>query len=345
LTARSRKKTYGIEDLRHEARSGEFAPVYAVLGAETLLAEEALELLATCVPPESRDFNANLYSGDDENARSFLAQARSFPFMTERRLVVVRRFDKMSFREPRAEGALMEYLQQPSPTTVLVLAAEKLDRRLKVTQSVLKCARVVVVEELSERELPSWVRGRFAMHGLEVDAKACAHLVQLVGDSLLDLRNEVDKVAARFADAGRVGKEEVSETVGHYRQEEVWAIHRAFRADNMSGFMQALARVLEADDQPIRVTALMARQVSNLMRVKLLHDRGTRGPDLARQLGLPPFAVHDLATQAMTFSRQQLALWLRNLQRADVQMKSLRLPQRWVLERALMNSFLGQDLA
>ncbi len=113
----------------------------------------------------------------------------------------------------------------------------------------------------------------------------------------------------------------------------------------MPGFMQALARVLEADDQPIRVTALMARQVNQLLRLKLLQDRGARSGDLARQLGVPPFVVQDLSAQATTFTRQQLVLWLRNLQRADVQMKSVRLPQRWVLERALMNSFLGQELA
>lgn len=345
MTARSRKKTSSIDDLRSEVASGNLAPVYAVLGAEALLAEDALELLAQCVPAEARDFNANVYSGDDESARSFLTQARSFPFMAERRLVVVRRFDKMSFNDPRAEAAFVEYLQEPAPTTVLVLAAEKLDRRKSLTQAVLDRARVVAVDELPERALPDWVRSRFESHGLAVDAKACVHLVQLVGDSLLDLRNEVDKVAARYAGAKRIGTDEVSQTVGHFRQEEVWAINRAFRADNMTGFMQALARVLEADDQPIRVAALMARQVNNLLRIKLLQDRGARGGDIARQLGLPPFVVQDLVRQATTFSRQQLVLWLRNLQRADVQMKSVRLPPRWVLERALMNSFLGQKLA
>ncbi len=331
--------------MRRDAQAGKWAPVYAVVGSEALLAEEAVDILASCVPAEGRDFNANVYSGDDESARGFLAQARSFPFMAERRLVVVRRFDKMSFREPRAEAALTEYLDAPSSTTVLVLVADKLDKRLKVTQAILKHARVVAVDGLPERTLPDWVRGRFRMHGLDAEPRACMHLVQLVGDSLLDLRNEVDKVAARYTGAKKITVDEVNETVGHYRQEEVWAINRAFRADNMTGFMQALARVLEADDQPIRVTALMARQVNNLLRVKLLLDRGTRRGDLARQLGLPPFAVQDLESQATTFSRAQLVLWMRNLQRADVQMKSVRLPQRWVLERALMNSFLGQELA
>ncbi|UCE03282.1 MAG: DNA polymerase III subunit delta [Candidatus Latescibacterota bacterium] len=347
MASRSRRKGYSLDALRRDAGAGKLEPVYAILGAEPLLAEEAVEILvAASVADEGRDFNLNVYSGDDEAGRSFLAQARSFPFMSDRRAVVVRRFEKMSFRDARAEAALLEYLEDPPRSTVLVLVATKLDRRLRLTQAIEKKACVVDAEALADAALPEWVSARFAAAKLEAAPRACMLLVQLVGTSLLDLRNEVDKVVVRFAGAGRVGEEEIMDTVGRYRQEEVWAINRAFRADNPGGFLQALARVLEAEDEPIRVAAVLARQVSNLLRLKLLEDRGVRRPaDLARRMGLPPFAVQDLSAQAGTFSKKQLALWLRNLQQADVQMKSIRLPQRWVLERALLNSFMGQELA
>ena len=347
MAARSRTKNYDAEALRRELREGGPVPLYAVLGEEALLAEEAVGiLLDAAVPAASRDFNLNVYSGDDEAARQFLAQARSYPFLCERRAVVVRRFEKMSLREPRAEAALLEYLTQPTPSTVLVLVAAKLDRRTRIAQALEKRARVLQVEAPPAAALPDWVRQRFAAQGVQAEPRACTLLVQLVGDSLLDLRNEVDKVVLRHGESGRVGAAEVTATVGQYRQEEVWAVNRALRADNMGGFLQALTRILEVDDDSIRVVAVLARQVSQLLRLKLLQDRGVRKMDeLARRLEVPPFAVADLATQATSFTRKQLALWLRNLQHADVQMKSLALPSRWVLERALVNSFLGEELA
>lgn len=347
VAARGRQKSYDGEMLRLELERGELEPVYAVLGEEPLLADEILAVLReAAVPREARDFNASFYSGDDEAARQFLAQARSYPFLSERRLVVVRRFEKMSFRDPRAEAAFVEYLQAPTPSTVLVLAAAKLDRRLKLTQSIEKHARVVRAEAPPAAALPDWVRRRFAALGVQAQAAACALLVELVGDSLLDLRNEAEKVALRYGAKGSIGPDEVQATVGQYRQEEVWAINRELRADNMGGFLEALARVLEVDDDPVRIVAVLARQVNNLLRLKLLQDRGVRrGDELARKLELPPFAVTGLLSQASSFSKKQLALWLRNLQHADVQMKSLTLPSRWVLERALVNSFMGHELA
>jgi DNA polymerase-3 subunit delta len=346
VAARSKKKASSLDSLLGELRRSELRPVYALVGAETLLAEEAVAaLVEAVVPPASRDFNLNVYSGDDEAARQFLAQARSYPFLAERRLVVVRRFEKLTLKD-RAEAALLEYLEKPTSSTVLVLVATKLDRRFRLAQVIEKRAHVISVEGLAPSALPDWVRQRFAAHDLQAEPQACELLVQLVGDALLDLRNEVDKVALRHAGSQRIGAEAVTSTVGNYRQEEIWAVNRELRADNMSGFLQALARILDVDDDPIRMVAVLARQVSNLLRLKLLQDRGVRSPgDLARRLEVPPFVIPDLAAQAGSFSRKQLALWLRNLQQADVQMKSLALPPRWQLERALVNSFLGQELA
>jgi DNA polymerase III delta subunit len=114
----------------------------------------------------------------------------------------------------------------------------------------------------------------------------------------------------------------------------------------MAGFLAALSRVLEVRDEPIGVAALLANRVTSLLRIKLVQARGVRSRnEVARRARIPPFLVDEQLRQAGTFSTRQLGLWLRNLQTADVQMKSVRLPQRYVLERALVNSFLGQDMA
>jgi len=343
VTARARKKNFDLEALRREASSGKWQPLYYVSGSESLLAEEAVALVTAAIPADMRDFNVDVFSGDDEAARQFLAQAQSFPFMAERRVVVVRRIEKMNF-DVRAENAFLEYLSHPVPSTILVLVG-KLDRRKKLTQAIEKQACIVEVDALDDRALPGWVRERFRERGMQASEATCAQLVQLVGSGLLDLRNEIDKVVARFGDQKSIGTDEIVDTVGSYRQEEIWAISRAFRQDNMAGFLAALSRILDVDDEPIRVAAVLANRVNSLLRIKLIQQQGARSTqDVARRARIPPFLLEEQLNQARTFSSRQLGLWLRNLQSADVQMKSVRLPQRYVLERALVNSFLEQEM-
>ena len=343
----ARNASYGVEDLRRDLRKKAPAAVYVVEGEEALLAAEAVQIIVdtALLGAAGRDFNLSSFSGDDETGRQFLAQAHSYPFLADRRVVIVRRFEKMSLRD-REETAFFEYLKAPAPTTVLVLVARALDRRTTVAKEVERAATVVTCGSLKEELLPGWVRDRLKAQGLGVTDSGCKRLVELAGPSLLDLANEIAKLRARYPEAREIDAPQVEETAGRHRVEEVFAISRAFRPDDAPGFLRALGRVLETkpETEILGVAALLARHVNDLLRVRILLDRGLQPGALAKRLGKHPFYIDRLVPQANLWRRESLRLWLHNLQRADVQLKSLRLPQRWTLERVLFSSFLGQDL-
>jgi DNA polymerase-3 subunit delta len=336
---------YGLDALRRDLTKKGPSPVYVVEGEETVLAAEAVgAILDAALPRSGRDFNLGTFSGDDETGKQFLAQARSFPFLGERRVVIVRRFEKLALRD-RDETAFLDYLQDPTPTTVLVLVAASLDRRTTVAKALDRRARIVKVASPKDPELAGWVRQRLAARGVQAGEAATARLVELAGPSLLDLGNEIEKVLARYPETKRIDVAQVDATVGLHRAEEAYAINRAFAPDDPAGFLRVLARLLETEDELLRLVALLQRQVNDLLRVRVLLDRGMREGDVVARLHMNPYRVGQLLPQARAFTRQQLVLWARNLQRAEVQMKSLRLPPRWTFERALVTSFLGRELA
>ena len=61
------------------------------------------------------------------------------PFMSERRLVIVRHAEKMS---AAGQTVLAEYAEDPSPSTVLVLVASKADKRTRLYKAVEKTGQV-----------------------------------------------------------------------------------------------------------------------------------------------------------------------------------------------------------
>ena len=341
------KSKYSVADLERDLRKREPALVYVIEGEETLLATQATQsILDAVLPREARDFNLGQFSGDDETGRKFLAEAHSYPFLTERRVVILRRFDKLKLDE-REEDEFLSYLKEPAATTVLVIVATKLDRRTTLAKELDKRARVVSAE-LHESELPNWVRGRFVARGVAASDEATRLLIDLAGPGLLDLGNEIDKLLARYADAKRIEASHVESTVDRHRLESAFAMADAFRPDNAAGFMKILARILETegDDELFRLMGLMAWKVNLLLRIRLMLDRGVSAAgQIAEAIKRNPWQVEQTLPQARAFSRAQLLLWQHNLQRADVQMKSVSLSKRWVLERALLNSFMGREMA
>ena len=76
-----------IEDVRR----GIFAPVYLLMGDEPYYPEMVCdEIVANALDDSERDFNQTVCYGMDTDAASVGADARSYPMMAERRLVVVR---------------------------------------------------------------------------------------------------------------------------------------------------------------------------------------------------------------------------------------------------------------
>ena len=102
-----------IEDVRR----GIFAPVYLLMGDEPYYPEMVCdEIVANALDDSERDFNQTVCYGMDTDAASVGADARSYPMMAERRLVVVRDAQKLSRLED-----LADYVADPMESTVLVL--------------------------------------------------------------------------------------------------------------------------------------------------------------------------------------------------------------------------------
>jgi DNA polymerase-3 subunit delta len=346
--ARTSKPTYGLADLRRDLKKLGPKPVYVVEGDQTLLADDAVQaIVEAALPKEARDFNLDLLAGDEEAGREFLGPARSFPFLAERRVVVLRRFEKIRWVE-RSEAEFLAYLADPVPSTVLVLVASKLDRRFSVAKELDRRAHFVGVgdqEKTSDEDLATWARERCASRGVTLSDAACRLLVDLAGPALLDIANEVQKLLARYPDVRRLEPQHVESTVSRHRMEKIWAINDALQPDDAVGFLRVFSRVLETEDVMGALPVLL-KHVSLLLRVQFMVGRGASVGDMAGKFRRHPWQVeHKLVPQARRFTRRQLVLWQRNLQRADVQTKSLGLDDRWILERALLNSFLGQEMA
>src|SRR5512137_1975769 len=112
----------GLED---RIAQGDFEPVYVLEGEEPFLSDRLVP------DPTFRSMNVENIEAESAGATGILNAARTMPMLGGRRLVVVRDVGELG-----AElAALVPYLENPSPHTVLVLLVAKADGRLKFFQT------------------------------------------------------------------------------------------------------------------------------------------------------------------------------------------------------------------
>ena len=81
---------------------------------------------------------------------------------------------------------------------------------------------------------------------------------------------------------------------------------------------------------------MIARQYRNMLYYKLSREAGMPDPEIARQIGVPPFAVRRLADQVRRETAQSLKEKLDLCVDTDYAIKSGRMRDDAALERAMM---------
>ena len=117
------------EQVLNRLKKGETSPIYLFYGEEVFRLEKLLDSFReTCLDEAARDFNLRIFDGDIASPADILDDARSFPFMSSSRLIIVRRVEKFSASDLES---FLPYLENTVDTTCLIFVSLKTDFKKK----------------------------------------------------------------------------------------------------------------------------------------------------------------------------------------------------------------------
>ncbi|HKB25983.1 MAG TPA: DNA polymerase III subunit delta [Methylomirabilota bacterium] len=306
------------------AERGELPAVLLLHGPDAQLLDDALELLTRRCFPEPADaaLGREVLEGGETTAEAVVHAASTLPLMTGLRLVAVRRAQALAAKHA---DALAGYARNPNPSTRLLLLADEglgasRDRRADHwLLGAVPAAAVVELPARQGRELAAWLRQRASLEGLELSDEAARMLVEWIGDESAALLGEARKAAlAGGADNRTVGVREVSAVVGEHRVAGVFELTRAVERRDVAQALRTLDRLL-ATEEPMRVLAVLTRDVRLAWTVRVWRERGQPLDQIARTLRLPPAVVDALAAGG---TAERLAADLRRCWEVERRVKS-----------------------
>lgn len=313
---------------------GDLKPVYLIFGEEELLLERAVRRLRERLSEVADlDFNFDVFDGENADVDDVLAAANTLPFMSDKRLVVVRAADKLS---SAALAALSDYAANPSDQTVLVLVARKIAKNTKLYKNIEKNGQAFEWVKPKRSEYPREVVRMFADRGRQVTVDAAEVLVRAVGRDLRRLESEVGKVIAYAGDKPSLTRDDMEMVVAFVAPLSVFDLTDAIGGRDCRGALRLLALLIGQGESVHGLLAMTTRHVRSLLAARALLDRGQRGA-LGRELGMPDWQAKKVAQQAQRFTTAELVDALRGLADAEYQMKTSRADARLVLERWMVS--------
>ena len=308
----------------------ELRPVYLLTGTDRPKIGRALRRLRTRFGDEAVEvLTAETVSGED-----VVAALNSLGLFAAGRLIVVQGVEK--WKKADAE-ALAAYLADPVIGTVLALVVGEPGKDDALGKLVAKRGGEVLAYDVPKPKDPSvWVRGEFARLGAQATDDAARRLVEIAGDDIALLEQEVEKLAT-WAGGEQIGPREVEELAVPLTEAPTWALSDAWGARDVGGVLAACEAELEKGVEPFLIAVRLAAQVGLVRAVQALADEGLGAREIAGRLKKHEFRCRKALGHAERYSRDELDAAIVRLAELDAALKGAsRVPNELELERALL---------
>jgi DNA polymerase III subunit delta len=314
MTVRSRK------DLERELKQGNLAPVYLLFGPEGYLRDEAARAITNEALRDTllREFNESTFSLAQTDVQEAIAAAEQLPMMASRRVVCLRDFMKLLETD---EESLLRYLARPAESTVMIFVTEDLDKRRKLSKTLMQECAAFEFTYLKVPELKAWARAYLKSLKAELDEQTLQRIIELVGNDIRLLSNELGKLAAGALPSGRISIELVEALVGRSRELSNFDLADHLIARNRKRALETLRHLLADGSEPVMLIGLIASNYHRLALARELLERGSR-QDVFKQVPMPFYKQDQFLALIQRTDAGTIAKGLKRIAAADLAIKT-----------------------
>ena len=320
------------DELKRALRQKQVEPLYLLLGAEDYLRDRAAQAIAEVALSGAalREFNDSTFSLTNTSVHEALSAAEQLPMMSERRVVRVTDFGKVRDSD---EEALLAYLSRPVESTTLIFIAIELDKRRKMTKTLLEKCTSIEFAPLKDAELVAWARSHLKELKADTDERTLHQIIALVGSKVRTLSNELDKLATAAQPGGRITMQLVDDLVGRSRELSNFELGDHLIARNRLRALQTLHRVLDDGAEPVMLVGLIASNFHRMALAKELMSRGASEQEVFRLVG-PMYGKRreDFLATARRTDSATLTRRIQRIAEADLAIKTSKATPRLQLE-------------
>lgn len=312
----------------------EVLPVYLVRGDDPVLRGEAVRALVhDLVGGGDAALMVEEHEGSEEGDMVAVADAaQTPPFLTERRVIVVR---EVHTYPSAAVEPLVAYLGDPLPTSTVVLAGGK-GVAPKLLNAVKKVGHVVdagVPANKKGRDV--WLAEHLRGAPVKLEPTAAKLVDSHLGEDLGRLKNLLESLAAAYGHGARITAEDVQPFLGEAGSVPPWELTDAIDRGDTAGALGTLHRMLHAGDRhPLVVMATLHSHYARMLRLDGAGIADEAGAAVVLGMKGSTFPAKKALTQARRLGHSGVAEAFRLLAEADLDLRKLRKdwPEELVME-------------
>ena len=323
--------------LEQDIKNRAYRRVYLMYGEETYLRDSYRRRLASCVSGDDT-MNVRVFDGKAAEAERIVSAAESLPFFADYVLVIVR--DSGLFKKSPDE--LVDFIGHIPETTVMIFDEESVDKRSRLYKKLAAAGLVVPCPKQSEQSLRQWVAAGFGKMGKKITRDALDYFLDSVGDSMVYIRQEMDKLASYTGDRQAIVEADVAAITSVRAQNRIFDMIDSVASGERERAMRTYSDLLELRQPPMIIIYMLARHFMLLNHVKEMSESGMAVSQIAASCKTQEWAVkRKYLPQSRRFTKEQLEENLKMVAETEQSVKRGNLSDRVAVEPLIL-SLIGE---
>lgn len=347
--------TYKI--LNEQIKNNNIVPVYLFFGEEEYLIDYFVESIKnTFIPREVESLNFVTLDGEKVDLEDIYNACETLPFMSEKRIVVVKNLNIFSRQSRNAKAEkkldkkdrkkLEEYITNLSEDICLIFVekGKKADRSRKIVKEIKSIGGLIEFNKLKGYDLDNWIEKAFKEEDKKISKANIKYLIQASSyfdrnnnKTLYDLRNEIVKLSNYLGKRREVKKEDIDNIVAKSLERNIFKLLNNISAKNVNNSLKIFNEMYLLNEPIQLVLHMIIRQLRLMLMYKVLRDKGYYENSISKKMKVKSYEFNKVKNYSRNFSIIQLEKALKYCLKVDKYLKTSSMNEKLLMEMLLIN--------
>ncbi|MFC1749051.1 DNA polymerase III subunit delta [Pseudomonadota bacterium] len=298
-------------------------PIYLFHGEDSFSSQQKARLWKDEFIKKYDDMNIQLFEGADFTASQFNEAVETVPFLSEKKLIIIRDFIKEGVTEESKKVA--DKLDDLADYCVVVFTErQKADSRLSLFKKIKKIGTATEFLFMEKYDLTQWILKEVADKGGSISSANAALLADTVGPDLWQMTQEVEKLVLH-ADSNEISAEVINSLVTPNLSESIFRLTDHLAQKQQQRSIRTFNTLIESGEDMMQTLFMIVRHFRILIEVKSCMDKGMGKPAIISAIKEHPYVIQTTMGQAKNFDLPTLKRVYETLLQIDSDIKGGRI--------------------
>ncbi len=336
------------ETFKKHIKEGNFTRIYLIYGNEGYLKQHYANLICDkTVSKDFADFNLKKLEGKDTSLSEIYDCISAFPMMSEYTCTLVKDYPLTEFIGDRgkADSEFEAVISDIPESSVLVFwmdttdVDEKNTKWAKIIKMIDSVGACVKIDKRTRSALEKLLISSAAKKDCTLSKECAQHIINLVGEDMATLQNELNKVCA-FAKSGEITKDHIEKTVIISVEAKIFQLSRMIVNGQADKAYENLSNLFKLREEPIMILGVLSKSFVDMYRVKAAKEANISYSALADVFPSSykgrGFILDNAASDGSHYTITQIKSALEILSDADRRLKSTNEDGKIILEEVVL---------